>query len=223
MPSAPRARLVPLDKPIHELEYAVVDVETTGRANEGTDRMIEVAAVIVRDGKIAESYSSLVNPGRPVPPVIARLTGITNAMVSTAPPFADIAPTFASHLRNRVFVAQNAPFDWAFVGSELWRATGETLVAERLCTVRLTRRLLPHLQRRNLDALAAHYGVPIVGRHRALGDARATAEVFVRLLDELGRQGAHTWRDLTALLSGRRRTRVRRSALPTFMTDWRIA
>ncbi|HKS04757.1 MAG TPA: 3'-5' exonuclease [Gemmatimonadaceae bacterium] len=223
MPPAPRSRLVPADTPIHELEYAVVDVETTGRANEGIDRMIEVAAVIVRGGKVGETYSSLVNPGRPVPPIITRLTGITNAMVSTAPRFADIATTFAGHLRNRVFVAQNVGFDWAFVGSELWRATGETLVAERLCTVRLSRRLLPHLRRRNLDALAAHYELPIVARHRAFGDARATAEIFVRLLDELGRQGVHTWKDLTRVLSGRRRARARRSALPTFMTDWRIA
>jgi DNA polymerase-3 subunit epsilon len=223
MPSAARSRLIPADTPIHELEFAVVDVETTGRANDGIDRVIEVAAVSVCGGSIGETFSSLVNPGRPVPPVITRLTGITNAMVSTAPRFADIASTFAGHLRGRVFVAQNVGFDWAFVGSEFWRATGETLVAERLCTVRLSRRLLPHLPRRNLDALAAHFEIPIVARHRAFGDARATAEVFVRLLDELGKQGAHTWRDLSAVLSGRRRARARRSALPTFMTDWRIA
>jgi DNA polymerase-3 subunit epsilon len=223
MPPATPSRLVTPDAPLHELEYAVVDVETTGHASDGIDRTIEVAAVIVRAGRVAESFSSLVNPRRPIPPAIVRLTGITNAMVSDAPPFSHIADVFASHLNGRVFVAHNALFDWAFVNAELGRTIGTTVRAERLCTVRLARRLLAHLPRRNLDAVAAHYDIRIEQRHRAFGDAAATAQVFARMLDELGRQGVHTWRELGTLLSGRRKPRVRRSALPSFMTDWRIA
>ena len=205
---------------LHELEYAVVDVETTGRSFGMADRVTEVAAVVVRNGRPAESFSALVNPGRRIPPMIVRLTGITNAMVASAPPFHAVASDVTAMLGTRVFVAHNAAFDWGFVSGELARATGRTLAGDRLCTVRLARRLLAHLPRRNLDAVSAHYGIAIESRHRALGDAVATAHVFAKMLDELGRRGVHTWRDLERLLKGRR---VRRTALPRAMTDWRIA
>lgn len=223
MPPAPLTRFVSPDAALHELEYAVVDVETTGRSSNGVERVIEVAAVVVRAGRLAESFTSLVNPRQRIPPVITRLTGITNTMVSRAPDFSAVADAFAAPLRGRVFVAHNAMFDWAFVTGEFERTTGEVLKAERLCTVRLARRLLAHLPRRNLDAVAAHYDIRIENRHRAFGDAHATAQVFARMLDELGRQGVHTWRELNGLLSGRKRARARQSALPSFMTDWRIA
>lgn len=212
---------LPSDAALHELEYAVVDVETTGRAFGGTDRVTEVAAVVVRGGQPREQFSVLVNPGRWIPPVIVRLTGITNAMVADAPPFNDVAARLAEVLHRRVFVAHNVAFDWGFVDAELVRAGGRPLRGDKLCTVRLARRLLSHLPRRNLDAVTAHYGIAIEGRHRALGDAVATAHVFARMLDELGRRGIHTWGDLDAMMRGRKKRR--RTALPTFMTDWRIA
>jgi DNA polymerase-3 subunit epsilon len=220
MPSA--LRLTP-DAALHELEYAVVDVETTGRAYGGADRVTDVAAVVVRGGQVRESFAALVNPDRWIPPVIVRLTGITNAMVAEAPPFTDVAANRAAMLHRRVFVAHNVAFDWGFVDAELVRAGGRPLRGDRLCTVRLARRLLSHLPRRNLDAVTAHYGIPIEGRHRALGDAVATAHVFARMLDELGRQGIHTWGDLEGMMRGRKKKRGRPTALPTFMTDWRIA
>jgi DNA polymerase-3 subunit epsilon len=213
------SRVAP-DAALHELEYVVVDVETTGRSYAQADRVTEVAAVVVREGRAADSYSSLVNPGRRIPPEIVRLTGISNAMVASAPPFAEVADNVRVLLGTRVFVAHNVAFDWGFLSEELFRATGRALVGDRLCTVRLARRLLSHLPRRNLDAVTAHYGIHIEGRHRALGDAVATAKVFTRMLDELGRRGVHTWRDLEHLFRGRKR---RRTALPHFMTDWRIA
>jgi DNA polymerase-3 subunit epsilon len=208
------------DTPLHELEFAVVDVETTGTLAAGGDRVTEVAAVTVCGGRVVESYSSLVRPGRPIPAFIVRLTGISEAMVATAPPFAAIAADLQARLEGRVFVAHNAPFDWAFIREELTRATGVVPDLPILCTVRLARRLLSHLPRRNLDAVTAHFGVTIDGRHRALGDARATAEVLVHLLDHLGRDGVHTWGDLTAWL--RRPTRARR-AMPSPVTDFRSA
>jgi DNA polymerase-3 subunit epsilon len=217
MPSARRAAS---SKPLHELEYVVVDVETTGSSGRA-DRVADVAAVIVRDGRIAERFATLVNPGCRIPPAITRLTGITNAMAAVAPPFEDIAADVAGALGNRVFVAHNAAFDWAFLNAEFVRLRGRPMRADRLCTVRLARRLLPHLARRNLDAVSAHYGIAISERHRAHGDAEATAGVFVRMLDELGRRGVHTWGDLRTLLEGR--VRQRRTALPRWVTDFRIA
>jgi DNA polymerase-3 subunit epsilon len=215
----PPARRVAASAPLHELEYVVVDVETTGRSGVA-DRVTDVAAVVVREGRIAERFATLVNPGQWIPPFITRLTGITNAMVATAPPFEHVAAELAAALGNRVFVAHNAAFDWTFLSAEFARAHRRRLRRERLCTVRLARRLLPHLPRRNLDAVSAYYGVEIADRHRALGDAAATADVFVRMLDELGRRGVHTWGELNTLLSGRVR---RRSALPRAVTDFRIA
>jgi len=215
---APR-RLAP-DSALHELEYVVVDVETTGHSHSRTDRVTEVAAVVIRDGRPQTPFTTLVNPGRRIPPFITRLTGITNAMVARAPSFAHVAPEVAGAMGDRVFVAHNVAFDWAFLSAEFARTDWERPGGERLCTVRLARRLLPELRRRNLDAVSAYYGVSISDRHRALGDAVATAEVFVRMLDELGRRGVHTWGELHTLLAGRTR---RRSALPRSVTDFRIA
>jgi DNA polymerase-3 subunit epsilon len=206
--------------PLHELEYAVVDVETTGTAAGRSDRVTEIAAVVLRGTRIAGELATLVNPGRGIPPAIVRLTGITNAMVARAPSFGEVAADFGEVLHGRVFVAHNAAFDWAFVRDELARAAVEVPEVPRLCTVRIARRVLAHLPRRNLDAVAAHYGERFDARHRALGDARVTARVFSRMLDELGARGVHTWRDLDEFLRGGRRTR---SALPAPITDWRIA
>ncbi|HYV97009.1 MAG TPA: 3'-5' exonuclease [Gemmatimonadaceae bacterium] len=215
-------RIAP-DTPLHELEYVVVDCETTGRSYARSDRVTDVAAVVVRNGRVEDTFSALVNPRRAIPPAIARLTGITNSMVAVAPPFEDVAHHVAAILSSRVFVAHNVAFDWGFVGEELFRATGRGLSGERLCTVRLARKLLSHLPRRNLDAVSAYYGIPIHGRHRALGDAVATAHVFTRMLDELGRQGVHTWGDLRTMFRGPKKKRRRWSALPSVMTDWHIA
>ncbi len=208
------------DTPLHELAYAVVDVETTGSAADGPDRVTEVAAVTVCGGRVIDTYASLVRPGRSIPAFIERLTGITDAMVATAPPFAAIAEELSTRLDGRIFVAHNAAFDWAFVRAELARAIGRVPEVPVLCTVRLARRLLSHLPRRNLGAVSAHFGVTIDGRHRALGDAQATAQVLVHLLDQLGRDGVHTWGELETWF--RRPARTRR-ALPGPVTDFRSA
>jgi DNA polymerase III epsilon subunit family exonuclease len=220
-PTKKRVRVSP-DAPLHELEYAVVDVETTGGSYYRSDRIVEVAVVIVRNGEPAESFESLVNPCRPIPRGVSRLTGISNDMLLDAPLFDHIAAEVKGLLDTRVFVAHNVAFDWGFVNEELDRATGYRLSVDRLCTVHLAKRLIAHLPRRNLDALSAHYDVRIENRHRALGDAAATAKVFARMLDELGRQGIHTWREYRKLMTGRKR-RPKRTALPHPMTDWHIA
>ena len=210
------------DAELHTLEYVVVDVETTGRAFVGMDRVTEVAAVAVNARGSIDAFGSLVNPGRRIPPAITRLTGITNAMVARAPEFADIAAPLSRILTGRVFVAHNAAFDWSFLTAEFERTDGRTLAGDRVCTVRLARRLLTHLPRRNLDAVADYYGVTIEDRHRAMGDARVTAAVFTRMLDELGRQGIHTWGELHRMLH-RRRSRRTRTAMPHPVIDFRVA
>jgi DNA polymerase-3 subunit epsilon len=207
---------------LKDLRFAVVDTETTGGGARGDDRVMEIAVVHVDGSQITTALDQLVDPQRPIGRFVSRLTGITWDMVREAPTFGDIAPMVHEALEGRIFVAQNARFDWRFLSMELKRATGRPLSGERLCTVKLARKLLTHLPRRSLDALAWHYEVPIVGRHRAGGDARATAAVLLRMFADARRQDVDTWDDLQALL---RRPRVPafRSALPQPVTVEAIA
>lgn len=186
------------------LEYAVVDVETTGGSPRNGDRITEIAIVEVAAGEIAGSYTTLVNPRRPIPRAVVRITGITDEMVAAAPPFRAVADEVRRRLAGRVFVAHNVTFDWRFVRAELAEATGEAVAPRMLCTVRMTRRLVPELRRRNLDRVAAHFGVEIADRHRARGDAVATARILRLLLDGARERGVRTWRGLQALLDGRK-------------------
>ncbi|HJR64747.1 MAG TPA: 3'-5' exonuclease [Gemmatimonadaceae bacterium] len=207
-----------LDRPRGEdlstLTYAVVDVETTGTRAFYGDRVTEVAAVLVRNGVVAERYETLVNPERPIPRYITALTNISWDMVKDAPRFADICDDVVRMLDGRIFVAHNAEFDWRFLSLEVERATGRRLHGQRLCTVRLARKLLPQLRSRRLDSLAHFYGIDIVGRHRAGGDAFATAHILVRLLAAARDHECERWSDLERLLTTRRRRRRRNPAMP---------
>lgn len=198
---------------LRELEYAVVDVETTGGSAAGGHRITEIAVVGVRgDGEVLESFSSLVNPGRPIPPFISGLTGITDAMVRVAPGFREVADRVAGLLRGRIFVAHNVAFDWGFVDREFTAAVGtglERVAGPRLCTVRLARRVVPELRSRSLGSLSDYFGIENDARHRALGDARATATVFGHLLERLEEREIYSWSGLEELL-GRGTSRSRR-------------
>ena len=198
------------------LDYAVVDVETTGSRSWAGDRITEIAVVTVRGGVVAETFETLVNPERSIPAFVTRLTNISWDMVKDAPRFRDICDDVVRAMDGAIFVAHNAQFDWRFVSAEVERATGRQLEGRRLCTVRLARKLLPQLRSRRLDFVAMHYGVTITARHRAAGDAVATAKILLRLLHDARSRECHCWPDLEALL-GRmlvRSRRRRRTAMP---------
>lgn len=211
--TAPAADRVPerTGDRLADLSYVVVDVETTGGRPDGGDRITEIAAVIIERGEITRVYETLVNPQRPIPPMVTSITNITWNMVRNAPTFRDIVHDVADAMRGHVFVAHNAGFDWRFVTAEIARATGERLDGRQLCTVRLARRLLPQLSRRSLDHVSRHYGVENSARHRAGGDAVATAKVFLRMMRDARERGCLTWPELETLLRtpvrGRRRRR----------------
>jgi len=194
-------------------EFAVVDVETTGSGPNGGDRITEVAVVHVKGAAATTAFEMLVNPQRPVSSFAARLTGIHWDALHEAPTFGDLVDRLLEALDGRVFVAHNVKFDWRILSSEVERVTGQPLQGERLCTVKLARRLLPHLSRRNLDALAWHYDVAIVGRHRAGGDARATARILQCMLEDARRLDIDTWGHLNAFMR-LPRPRPRPSAMP---------
>ena len=198
----------PLPGPaLAELGFAVVDVETTGGSFGQGHRIMEIAVVEVRGGAIVDEWRTLVNPGRPVDFFVRSLTGIQPEMLDGAPHFEHVAPEVQRRIEGRVFVAHNVAFDWKFVSDELTDALGQAPQATRLCTVKLVRCLLPRLRRRNLDAVSAYYGIRIHERHRAYGDALATARVLIRILDEAAVQGIA---DLDALLDRMRHQRPRR-------------
>lgn len=200
--------------------FAVVDVETTGSQPGLHDRVTEIAIVPVDHGTVGEPWSQLVQPGRAIPPMITALTGISDAMVAHAPTFGEIADEVRGRLDGRIFTAHNAPFDHRFVEAELARSQGLRLDGGALCTVRLTRRLVPALSRRSLDRVCAYFGVRIDGRHRAGGDALATAQVLVRLLGIAEERGVLTWPALVRTLSASARRSPRgRSALPTSASE----
>jgi DNA polymerase-3 subunit epsilon len=167
-------------------------------------------------------FESLVNPGFSIPTWITGITGITDTMVRNAPPFEEIAEQILAALAGRVFVAHNARFDWRFVAAEVRRSSALAMDGPRLCTVRLARRLLPHLESRSLDSLTYYFGLTNPARHRAAGDALATAELLQRLLELARDTGARTLSDLEGMMSGRGvpssefRVRRKRSALPRY-------
>lgn len=189
------------DRDLSDLGFAVVDVETTGGMAGRGGRIIEIAIVHVDGGELVDSYSTLIDAGVAVPHWITRLTGIRTEMIQGAPKFHEIAHEVRARLNKRVFVAHSAGFDWGFVRSEMQTAGLPLPRGPRLCTVHLARRLLPGLERRSLDAVTGYYGIDIHGRHRAQGDAVATAHVLTRMLADAERRGWTTWRTLRRALA----------------------
>jgi len=209
----PEAQGSPL---LDEIAFAVVDVETTGMRAGASDRITEIAVVVVHGGRREVVFDSLVNPGRPIPPAICAITNITNEMVQRAPTFAEVADQVLAALAGRVFVAHNARFDWGFISAEVRRARDLALDGPRLCTVRLARRLVQGVRSCGLDNLTQYFGFANPARHRAAGDALVTADLLDRLLRLAQEEGARTLQDLTVIATRRtRRARRKRLAMPT--------
>jgi DNA polymerase-3 subunit epsilon len=198
-----------------ETVFAVVDVETTGSRPAAGDRITEIAVVLAGPGpRIETVLETLVNPERPIPGAVTRVTQITNDMVRDKPVFGEVVDDLLGALAGRVFVAHNVQFDWRFLDAEVRRARDLRLDGPRVCTVKLARRLIPGLKHRGLDSVSRYFGVEIEGRHRAGGDARATARILVRLLALGAEQGARTLADLTTVDA---RVRRRKTAGPGWM------
>ncbi len=170
---------------------AFVDLETTG-ANPMQDRVTEVGIVTVTDGEVS-TWNTLVNPGCRIPVFIQRLTGISDAMVASAPTFETLADEIQTRLHGYTFIAHNARFDYGFLRHEFERA-GLKFQARTLCTVKLSRRLYPGHVRHNLDSLIERHGLTVGDRHRALADAEAIWQFWRQV------SAAHTPEALRAAL-----------------------
>lgn len=167
---------------------AVIDFETTGLSPDHGDRATEVAAVLVRDGKVVDRYQSLMNAGVRIPPFITELTGITDAMVRQAPPVADVMRDVADFVGDHPLVAHNAAFDRKFWDAELGRIR-RTRRQEFACSMLVARRVFPQAPSHKLGVLVDFARLPVAGRyHRALADAEMAASLLVHMEDELRRR-----------------------------------
>jgi DNA polymerase III subunit epsilon len=179
------------DARLADLDFTVVDVETTGWAPDDAG-ITEIGAVRVHDGRIVAEFESLVDPGRPVPARITEVTGIDDQMLTGAPSVAAVLPGLLAFARGSVLVAHNAPFDLRFLTAACVGTGLDWPGFEVLDTVRLARHLMAIPQEvpdRKLATLASFFGTPVRPSHRALDDARATAAVLARLLARLAERG----------------------------------
>ena len=166
--------------------YAIVDIETTGgyAANNGITEL----AIVLHDGKNEiDRFETLVNPLQSIPRYIQSLTGISDAMVASAPSFVKIAPLVYNYLKDAIFVAHNVNFDFSFLKYQL-AACGYDLQSKKLCTVRLSRKIFPGLRGYSLGKICLELGISVINRHRAGGDADATVQLFEKIMfhDKVG-------------------------------------
>ena len=169
---------------LRDATFVVTDTETTGTAPK-TDRIIELAAVKVEGGEVVDTFQQLINPGRSIPKRITQITGISTGMVFDAPPMEEVLPRYLDFLGDGVLTAHNLSFDRNFLNAELRRLGRSELTNDTLCTLRLARRLLPGLKSKGLSRLIQFYNLNVNGRHRALGDAEATATILQQFFSQL--------------------------------------
>lgn len=176
---------------IAETDFVVFDLETTG-AKAPPCRVTEIGASRVRNGRIVDEFQSLIDPEVPIPTFITLLTGISDEMVAGAPRFAEVLDRFLEFVGDSVLVAHNSQFDMRFLNNEISLVHGEYRIGNPcLCTVQLSRKLLPQIPNHKLKSLAEHYSISLINHHRAADDARATAEIFINLLEMLSASGVN--------------------------------
>ena len=177
------------DRLLEDAEFVVFDLETTGTKLPPA-RITEIGAYRVRNGRVLGKFHTLVNPEMAVPPFITRLTGIDDDMLRDAPLFADVAHELLEFIGDSILVAHNSGFDMRFLNYEIGRVFPDYRLANPcLCTVKLSRKLLPDIVNHKLKTVAEHYAIDLTNHHRAAADAHATAHIFVNLLTKLADQG----------------------------------
>jgi len=200
------------ERRLSELSFVVFDTETTGLAPSGGDKIVQIAGIRIVNGRIlrGEVFDTLVNPGCTIPAASTKVHGISDDMVISAPDIVNAGKSFHKYCDGGVLVAHNAPFDMAFLKRDE-AMIGHSFDHPVLCTVLLSAALYEHTGEHTLDALAERFGVTIPPelRHTALGDAMATAEVFLQMIGVMEAAGIHTLGD--AISAGQRMTKIRKA------------
>ena len=187
----------PNDKELSQT-FVVFDIETTGFSNIN-DKITEIGAVKIENFKIVDRFSELINPEKDISYKIQELTGITNDLVKDKPTIEEILPKFMEFIGDSVVVAHNAEFDTGFI-SQKCREQGLEYKNKSIDTLMLSRILLPHLKRFRLNLIAKELGIPLLNHHRAVDDAEATANIFLKFLEMLQKKGANTLKDVNDVL-----------------------
>jgi DNA polymerase III subunit alpha, Gram-positive type len=168
--------------------YTVIDVETTGLSKHN-HKLTEIAAAKVFNGKVIDTYQTLINPQVRIPSFITKLTGINNEMVEHSPTVDEVLPSFVNFLGNDIFVAHNATFDYGFLSHNLHLHHKHQLLNDKLCTRKLANRIFPDLERKRLQDLCELMNVTNIQAHRAMADVQATVSVFNNMLNILHSNG----------------------------------
>ncbi|MBK7103897.1 MAG: GIY-YIG nuclease family protein [Ignavibacteriae bacterium] len=172
------------EKNFTEAVFSVLDFETTG-TSPPRSRAIEIGIVKIENGKIKDSFHSLINPGQIIPPFISSLTGITNEDLFDAPAFETISQNVKDFIDGTILVGHNLPFDFAFLKSEFEFADIQLPKLDQICTLKISRKIFPELKSKSLGSMINHFKIVHKDVHRALGDATATAKLFLKLLEKL--------------------------------------
>ncbi|MFN3342748.1 MAG: exonuclease domain-containing protein [Flavobacteriales bacterium] len=181
--------------------FSIIDIETTG-LDPKRDRITEIA-IVLHDGlTVVERYSTLIHPERSIPQTISRITGITNEMVAEAPKFYEVAKKILELTRDKIFVAHNVEFDFRFIQEE-FRSLGYAYKRDKLCTVRLSKKLIPGRKSYALGRLCETLQIPLHNAHRALADADATASLFSYLMQLKSAHPVYKLQNLDAINTGR--------------------
>ncbi|MBU5306529.1 PolC-type DNA polymerase III [Clostridioides mangenotii] len=178
--------------------FVVFDIETTGFSNTN-DKITEIGAVKIKDYKVVDRFSELVNPEKDISYKIQELTGITNDLVKDKPTIEEVLPKFMDFIDNSVLVAHNAEFDTGFI-AEKCRQMGIEYNSKSVDTLMLAKVLLPDLKRHRLNVVAKALGIPLLNHHRAVDDAEATANIFIKFLNMLKEKGANTLSEVNDVL-----------------------
>ena len=162
--------------------FVIVDIETTGLSRY-RHKITEISAIKFQDGEIIDEFTTLVNPDRPIPRFITKLTGIDDEMVKDAPKIHEVIQEFHNFTKDSHFVAHNATFDYNFLNHAIKNHLGEEMKNNIICTCKLARRLLPNLPNKKLGTVCDHLDIGNYAAHRARGDAIATTFVFKKFLE----------------------------------------
>jgi len=173
----------------------VLDLETTG-LSPYRHKITEVAAVKVQNGKVVDSFQTLVDPETPIPRFITKLTGITDEMVSGKPKIKDVIPKLKNFLGEDPIVGHNVSFDYNFLRHNFSEYCSDNLQNPLICTAKLARRILPDLSNKKLGTVAEYYGVVNERAHRAMADVKATKEIYYKFIDELKQKKIDEFNDL---------------------------
>jgi DNA polymerase III epsilon subunit family exonuclease len=198
------------DRLLEDTEFVVFDLETTG-TKIPPGRITEIGAYRVRSGNVLDEFHTLVNPEMQIPPFITHLTGISDEMVADAPLFEEVVDRLLEFIGESILVAHNSGFDMRFLNHEVGRIFPEYRMGNPcLCTVQLSRKLLPEIVNHKLKTVAEHYAIGLENHHRAAADAHATAHIFVNLLSKLRDDGVTDLARLRKMGSRHHRSRRRR-------------